>query len=131
MYRSAMTGWLSCEEAVRAHIDDGVPAEKLVLGMPFYGRGKEPLANFVDYSDIIALGSEYTREWDEEAQSPYITYDGKVVCTYDTPQSIAVKCSYIREAGMKGAMYWDYDGDDAAGTLRKAVHKGIFNSKTN
>lgn len=28
--------------------------------------------------------------------------------------------------GLAGAMYWDYDGDDSEGTLRKAVYMGLF-----
>ena len=79
-----------------------------------------------DYKNIVTLGVDYIREWDDTAKAPYITYNGQVVCTYDSPESIAIKCAYIHEKGMKGAMYWEYNCDDSNGTLRKAVYNGIF-----
>ena len=59
---------------------------------------------------------------------PYLTdEDGAFVCTFETARSIDLKCHFLREKGMLGAMYWDYNGDDSEGTLRKAVYKGVIN----
>ncbi|HBG53864.1 MAG TPA: glycoside hydrolase, partial [Rikenellaceae bacterium] len=52
--------------------------------------------------------------------------NGKIVCTYDNPRSIGYKSSFINDYGMKGAMYWEYEGDDQEGSLRKAVFEGVF-----
>ncbi|MDR0728654.1 MAG: ThuA domain-containing protein [Prevotellaceae bacterium] len=125
MYRSEMTGWKSCDEAVAAHRSAGLPASKLVLGVPFYGRARGDLPDFIDYAKITALNG-YTPMWDDTAKCPYLTNShGDVVCSYETPQSIAIKCQYVIREKLRGMMYWDYAADDADGTLRKSVYNGL------
>ena len=125
LYRSHLVRGLSVHECVEAHVQAGMPLTKLTMGIPFYGHGKEYLPDFIDYKDIMKLEG-YGWRWDDKALVPYITNDrGRIVCTYEDPRSIAVKCSYILEKGMLGGMYWEYDGDDTTGTLRKAVFEGV------
>jgi chitinase len=65
--------------------------------------------------------------WDDVAKAPYLKDgNGTIVCNYDDPRSIGYKCRFIHRYGMKGAMYWEYEGDDDAGSLRTAVFEGIF-----
>lgn len=110
-----------CDGAVKAHVAAGVPIEKLVLGMPFYGRGGSALPDFVDYKDILNVEG-MVEMWDEVAQAPYLAdQDGTFVIGYDTPRSMKIKCDYIKEQGMLGAMYWDYAGDNEAGDLRNTL----------
>lgn len=126
LYPSGMTSGMCGDEAVNRHIKAGIPARKLVLGMPFYGRGGKDPGGFCDYSKLVTL-KEYTPQWDDEAKAPYLVDgNGRMVYTYETPRSIACKCEYIKQHGLLGAMYWEYGSDDSAGTLRKAVYKGIF-----
>jgi hypothetical protein len=81
----------------------------------------------IDYKDIINL-TGYTQVRDDVAKVPYlINAEGKLVCTYEDAESIAEKCRFIHDNGLKGAMYWDYCIDDAKYTLRKAVAKVILN----
>ena len=130
LYRSTMSGGVTCEEAVRNHIAKGMPAEKLVLGIPFYGRGnKDQIKGFIDYKDILNL-SGYQKKWDDIAKADYLVdTTGNFVLTYETPESIALKCEFAHAQGLKGAMYWEYDGDTDEGTLSKAVWNGVFNKK--
>ena len=130
MYRSEMSPGITCEEGILAHFEAGVPMEKLVFGMPFYGRASGALEGFNDYKSLIQLPTDkFTAEWDDTAKAPYLVEvaSGNVVCTYDDPRSIAIKCDYIAEKGMKGAMYWDYDGDTEDHTLARAVWEGVMN----
>ncbi|MDR2916162.1 MAG: glycoside hydrolase family 18 protein [Tannerella sp.] len=127
LYASDKCGGNTSDDAVRKHHEAGVPLNKLVLGMPFYGRGgMGGIPDFIDYKDIEKL-SGYIPKWDEKAQAPYLADStGIFVCGYDTPRSLAVKCNYIIEKGLLGAMYWDYDGDNETGDLRKAVYETII-----
>ena len=125
LYRASITGWLTCDEAVKAHIDSGVPAERLVLGMPFYGRGGKILSNR-DFRDIDFNG-EYTEQWNDTAKVPYlINKEGIMVLGFDNPRSLSIKCDYILEKGLLGGMYWEYSGDNDNADLARTVYEGIM-----
>ena len=126
LHSSETLGASSAESAVNSHLKAGVPAEKLTLGLPFYGRGNGPYSNFTDYRNLkIAEGC--SEKWDPVACAPYIAdSDGKLVLGYENPRSIALKCDFIKEKGLLGAMYWDYAGDNEEGELRKAVADAIM-----
>ena len=119
-----------CARAVQAYLNAGVSPKKLVLGVPFYGRhswSQSPTA--VSYKNIIQMDRYKFRrnKWDETAQCPYVeTMGGVFFCGYDNPRSIAAKGEWIRKKGMAGLMYWEYDQDDANGTLRKAVWNAVM-----
>ena len=119
-----------CDRAVKAYLDAGVNPGKLVLGIPFYGRhswSTSPTA--ISYKKILQLNrSQYRRnQWDEKASCPYVeTMGGVFFCGYDNPRSIALKGEWVRKKGMRGLMYWEYDQDDANGTLRRAVWNAVM-----
>lgn len=118
-----------CDGAVKAHVEAGVPIEKLVLGVPFYGRGGTSMPRFVDYRHIEA-GEEYVERWDDVAKAPYLAdKDGNLVLGYDIPESLTLKCDYIKEKGLLGVMYWEYAGDTPEGELSKVLAKemGVIN----
>ncbi|MGY4385911.1 chitinase [Pedobacter sp. UYP24] len=125
LYKSKATNGLSVDEAVDAHVNAGMPIGKLVLGIPFYGHGRNGVAGYIDYRDIVKL-TGFKQQWDAEAKAPYWENDkGEFVLSYETPESIAIKCDYLVKKGMMGAMYWDYGADTDDGVLRKAVRAGI------
>ena len=131
LYPSEMTRkGASCEESLAAHIAAGVPTEKIVLGIPFYGHGADSiLPYYVDYKNIDMI-KDYTACWDSIAQVPYATDStGQMVCTYEDARSIALKCDFIHEQGLLGVMYWEYNSDNAEGTLRKATFDGMMKNK--
>jgi chitinase len=100
------------------------------LGIPFYGHGTDGIPGYVDYKNILKLEGNYIQKWDEDACVPYLAdKDGKLICTYETPQSIAIKCEYLKKKGLLGAMYWDYAADDEQGSLRNAVYQGVMNKQ--
>lgn len=125
LHRSEITGMLSVEEAVEHHLQAGVAADKLVMGMPFYGRADASYEGERPYGRIV-IGQKYSEHWDSVSQVPFLVDSvGKMVLAYDNAESIRIKCEYILEQGLRGAMYWDADDDDAQFTLSRTVWQTI------
>lgn len=113
----------SAAQAVQAHQDAGVAPEKLVLGVPFYGHAAPPMSDFIRYDSLMAR-RDYVQCWDTVACVPYLADStGRLVASYENPESLAAKCAYVREQGLLGIMYWEYNSDDAQGSLREAVYR--------
>ena len=123
----------SITDAVDSYLKAGFPAAKLVLGVPFYGRGWENVGpngsglyqpgtaasvgtwekGVFDYSDIKSnYLPSMTRSWDASAQVPYL-YDSarRLWISYDDAQSMKIKADYIKAKGLGGAMIWEITGD--------------------
>ena len=121
LYKSTMTK-RSCDESVTLHHNAGVPYEKIVLGMPFYGHGdgRAFSSECVDYNEISTDG--YTVRWDQTAMVPYLVdASGTMVLSYDDATSIGLKADFVKQKGLRGAMYWNIEADDANWTLSKAI----------
>lgn len=126
LFRSPMAGSMTADEGMRAHADAGIPRDKLVLGVPFYGRGdKKAFNDFVpDGSITAALRTRrgLTERYDSVAQTAWVADSlGKMVATYDTPQSLAAKAAYVRDNGYGGVMVWETGYDTASHRLLKAL----------
>lgn len=123
------SAYWDCKRSVDEYLNAGVPAGKLVLGIPFYGRAHFDSGGSINFKNIVNLSESegyVIDNWDEEGSVPYVTKDGVFYCGYDNPQSIALKGEWILGLGMKGLMSWDYDGDDNKGTLRKALWNAVM-----
>lgn len=129
LYPSENTPEMTCDGAVKAHIAAGVPAGKLVMGLPFYGRGGTEMRG-CDFGKLT-IPEGYEERYDPVAKVPYlVNANGELVLGFDNEASITDKCNYIIDNDLLGAMYWDYDGDDADRTLSRAV-AGIVKGKPN
>ena len=123
LFRSQRTGWMSSAEAVEAHRKAGVPDDKIVLGMPFYGRGTA--GKYLKYKDRAA--QVLPEQWDDVAKAPYLAdKDGTMAFGFESPRSVATKCAFIRQQGLRGAMYWEYADDNEQGDLQRAVWQGVM-----
>jgi chitinase len=120
-------GFLNGDAAVRGYLAAGVPAKKIVLGIPFYGRAWRgatgdglfaPAAGpapgrgepgYLDYTDILnGPLHTYLRHWDDDAKVPWLFDQASgTFITYDDAESIQWKVKYIREKGLGGAMIWE------------------------
>ena len=114
LYPSALNPHASSSTCVEKHLAAGVPKEKIVLGMPFYGRGDRSKPILRDFVKTGVTGSDYTKCWDDTAKVPYLAdSDGKLVLGYENILSLTLKCKFIIEQGLRGGMYWDYESDNA------------------
>jgi len=126
LYKSEFIKDISVEESVIKHHEAGVPYHKLVLGIPFYGRGTKEIGNFINYRDIVALKG-YDRKWDDMSKVPYlINKKGEFVCSYEDGKSIRYKCDLIKKMALLGGMYWDYAGDSDEAVLAKEIQKNLL-----
>lgn len=133
---------ISADRSVAEFERAGVPASKIVLGVPFYGHvwgsvpstsnglfqpGKPVPDSYGSYAIISAtmLSKGYVRHWDNASKVPYLyNPDNKMFVSYEDPQSLALKCSYITSHNLAGIMFWDY-GSDPSGTLLSAIHRSL------
>jgi chitinase len=128
------------DAAAKAYLAAGVPAEKVVVGVPFYGRGwggvkdvKDGLyqphapqppkgtweAGVFDYKDLAANHVGKTRRlWHDEARVPWL-FDPKsgVMISYDDAESLKLKAEYVKAEGLGGVMFWELSADDSKGAL--------------
>ena len=127
LYKSPQSGYFSADEAVKAHLAAGVPASRIVMGMPFYGHGKNGYDDFVDYKDLPAPLEGHRAMWDPEAKVPYYTdAEGNLVFGYDDVRSIGEKCLYVLKNGLRGGMYWEYGCDNADADLARTVAEQLL-----
>ncbi|MGN0214714.1 MAG: glycoside hydrolase family 18 protein [Muribaculaceae bacterium] len=123
--QSADSTMMTVERAVDAHLQAGVPADRLVLGLPFYGKGtlKKPRESSIDK---VKADSALTEQWNEEGQYAFLTDSvGTVVYTFDNVRSLAAKCRYANERKLRGAMYWEASCDDDAHSFARTVWNEI------
>ena len=108
----------------RAH---GIPAHKLVLGMPLYGRAfagtdgpGTPFSGTGEGGswengvwDFKALPLEGGREEVDEGVGASWCYDAgrRVMVSYDSLEMAGRKVEFIKEEGLGGAMWWESSGD--------------------
>ena len=127
LYPSGHSGDITSDGAVTAHLNAGVPPSKLVMGMPFYGRGGDGYPSFQDYNKVGNTDTQYTEKWDEVAQVPYLAdKNDTLVFGFENPRSLAIKCQYILDKDLLGGMYWDYSGDNEQGDLRRTVAENLL-----
>lgn len=133
---------VSVDSAVSLWLQRGTPPGKLVVGVPFYGRGWTGVpsvnnglfqsatgaatgtyeAGIEDYKVLKTKG--YPRYYSAEAQAAWL-YSGGTFWTYDDPQVMTAKTNYIKTKGLGGAMFWELSGDTANGELITALSNGL------
>ena len=133
----------SVDVALKIYTDAGVDPKKLVLGVPFDGRGWQQVtdggkkgewqaANGAAPGDFAAEAG--TRAYKNlKAQFPTVHHDEQAVAAYafangqwwsfDDAWVIGKKMEYVKAKGLGGAMIWSLDGDD--GTLMTALDNGL------
>lgn len=132
LYRGGKVGngWLVQTESIQRHKNAGVPANKLVMGLAFYGNsGSGSQISLQEIKNGIASG-KWKDNWDDIAKVPYVTdTNGKFAYGYDDERSLTIKCDYILKQKLAGGMYWEYANDDNKGTERNTVYNCLLGKK--
>ncbi|RCI14329.1 putative chitinase [Ophiocordyceps polyrhachis-furcata BCC 54312] len=114
------------DDAVQAYIKGGVPSEKIVLGMPIYGRSFQSTEGIGKPFSGVGSGTWENGVWDYKAlpkPGAQVSYDNvakgfysydkstKELISFDTPEMIKTKVSYLRGKNMGGSMFWEASAD--------------------
>ena len=130
LYPSEISGECTSSQAVEAHLKAGVPKEKLVMGVPFYGKGKCEDAGVKAFRETGVLPEGYERRWSEESQVPYIVNaKGEFVWGGEDVKSLTAKCQYILDHDLRGGMYWDYANDNAQHEFSQTLCRMLMNGR--
>lgn len=135
---------LTTAESIRLYVKGGVPRAKLVVGVPFYGRGWQGVpatnnglyqtssgatpgtyeAGMDDYKVLKARleSGSFTRHFDGKTRNAWL-YNATtgVFWTYDDDKVMQEKAKFVNHEDLGGVMFWELSGDTADGELVKAL----------
>ncbi|XP_027204331.1 chitinase 7 isoform X2 [Dermatophagoides pteronyssinus] len=130
---------LTVDFSVNEWINKGASREKIVVGLPTYGRSftlaspnltdigdpaikgglpgmytkESGFLSFFEICDMLKMGA--TLVWDNEQMVPY-AFLGDQWVGFDDPRSFKVKTQWLKQAGLSGIMIWSIDMDDFSGS---------------
>jgi chitinase len=132
------------DAAVQAYLSAGVPAIKIVVGIPFFGYGWAGVTNVnhglyqsatgaaqgtwssdgvFDFEDLSNnYVQTYLRFWSTECSAPWLySPDSEIMIGYDDAQSVALKADYVTANNLGGVMIWPLSADDAQSSLTNTL----------
>ncbi|RXZ80929.1 glycoside hydrolase [Paenibacillaceae bacterium] len=135
------------------HLNGGVPDYKLVLGVPFYGKGWEgceppgqystcagPSAGqwekgIYDYTELetnYVDKNGYTRYWNDAAKVSYVyNPEKKIFITYNDRTSMIYSASLVKTLNLAGTMNWEVSGDRNRTLIDQLKHDLPIDGKVN
>ncbi|MEE1927498.1 glycoside hydrolase family 18 chitinase [Streptomyces sp. TRM 70351] len=116
----------------------GVPAQKLLLGIGFYGRGWTGVTQSAPGGTATGPAPGAYEQGIEDykvlkARCPATgtiagtayAHCGNQWWSYDTPATIDGKMDWAKQQGLGGAFFWELSGDTTNGELITAIHNGL------
>lgn len=116
----------SAQAVVERFIKAGVPPEKIVVGVAFYGRGwkvntgrnyglfgeaYEELRgrnlSFDNIRDVLLQDKDYKEYWDKSASASYIVNRKEIIfITWESERAVQEKVDFVRNNQLGGVMAW-------------------------
>lgn len=116
----------SVDQSVKAWINAGFPASKIVMGVPFYGYIYKAVTNknnglyqtysggqSISYKDIAANYlnmPSFIRYFHSQSMVPWL-FDGSTFITYEDEISMAKKAQYMKSNSLGGIGIWELSQD--------------------
>jgi chitinase len=131
---------MNVDFTVNAYLRRGVPRHRLVVGMPFYGRGWQGVgdvnnglfqpgtgaapgtfeAGLEDFKVLKGLEATYGSFRDPVSRGHWIfSPTAGIFWGFDDARVARTKARYVDRRNLGGIMFWEFSGDDAEGTLVK------------
>lgn len=125
-------------DSIAYMLRQGIPANKILLGIGFYGRGWAG----VTQTEALASATGPAASQREPGGNAYHVLKTSCPATgtvggtayglcngewwsYDTPQTINGKMDYAKQQGLGGAFFWQLSGDTEQGELLNAIVTGL------
>ncbi|KAJ6118786.1 hypothetical protein N7471_013406 [Penicillium samsonianum] len=114
------------DQAINYYTSHEVASNKIVLGMPLYGRAFTDTNGPGQSSNGVGVGSWENGVWDykalpqpgcavtnleQEGASYCYSSGSRLFISYDTPNIARKKGEYIKSKGLGGGMWWELSGD--------------------
>ncbi|MFJ6353140.1 glycosyl hydrolase family 18 protein [Streptomyces sp. NPDC092046] len=125
-------------EAIARFKAQGVPGNKLLLGIGFYGRGWTGVTQAAPGGTATgpAAGTYEQGIEDYKVLKNSCPATGTVAGTayahcgtnwwsYDTPATVTSKMGWAKNQGLGGAFFWEFSGDTGNGELVGAINSGL------
>lgn len=120
----ALAGF-SVDGMVKNLISNGMPSEKILLGVPFYGRlGATVTRSFDQLRQNYLNQAGYETIFDPQAMASYLVKDGEFVMSYDDALSIYLKGQYVLQNCLGGIFAW-MSTYDKANILANYMYQSI------
>jgi len=132
----------NADAAVKAYIAGGVAPNKIILGMPLYGRAFENTngpgttysgtgegsweSGIWDYKALPHTGASEANDAQLISSYSYNSATHKMI-SYDTPTISALKTNYIKQNCLGGGMWWELSGDHPISNPRSLVCTTVNN----
>jgi chitinase len=124
--------------SMEAYENVGVPREKLLMGLPFYGYGwtgvnsansglfqaGKGIHGDKPYRYIRTLAAPCSVYRDRRSRSPWF-YAGGTFWTYDDAVSVSYKVSYAARQHLGGIMIWELSEDTADAELLHTAYRSL------
>jgi len=128
-YRTSKPGSIASLDwcaRVSAFARQEIPRERLVMGLPVYGRvwQSQTVAKALKYTQLLDLWKEHRSTIKRDADTtPYFTFQTQVDATvyYEDEKSIAKKLELYEEQGVRGVALWRLTQEPAAMWQRLSV----------
>ncbi|MBD0710151.1 MULTISPECIES: glycoside hydrolase family 18 chitinase [unclassified Streptomyces] len=125
-------------DAIAKFKAQGVPANKLLLGIGFYGRGWTGVTQSAPGGTATgaAPGTYEAGIEDYKVLKNSCPTTGTIAGTayahcgtnwwsYDTPATVTSKMNWAKNQGLGGAFFWEFSGDTTNGELVGAINSGL------
>ncbi|GLW10747.1 chitinase [Microtetraspora sp. NBRC 13810] len=137
-YTGIPAAGFNSDAAIQKLKGKGVPANKMLLGIGFYGRGWTGVSQSAPGGTATgaAPGTYEAGIEDYKVLKTRCPATGTIAGTayahcgnqwwsYDTPATISGKMSYAQQQGLGGSFFWELSGDTANGELVTAMKNGL------